>query len=93
MTIVIKRNGQREQFDRQKLRRAIAAASNEADIPIDRCVALVDEVTGDIADEVGTKEEVRADELRELILSRLDRSEPRVARSWRDYDREAKGLA
>jgi len=93
MTVIIKRNGSREKFDPAKLRRAIAAASNEADIPVDRCVALVDEVTNDIAREVEAKEEIRAVELREIILARLDRAEPRVACSWRDYDREAKGLA
>ncbi len=92
MTMIIKRNGRREKFDTAKLRRAIAAAANEADIPIDRCVALVDEVAGDITGEVAEKKEIRAVELRELILARLDRAEPRVACSWRDFDRESKGL-
>ena len=93
MTVIIKRNGSREIFDPRKLRRAIAAAANEADLPVDRCQTLVDDVTNEIAGDIGTKAEIRAIDLREIILARLDRAEPRVACSWRDYDREAKGLA
>jgi transcriptional repressor NrdR len=93
MTVVIKRNGKREQFDQDKLRRAIAAAANEADVPPDRCEALAGEVIANLAGELAGRAEVRAIELRELVLSRLDRLEPRVARSWRDYDRESKGLS
>ncbi len=93
MTVMIKRNGKREHFDPAKLRRAIAAAANEADLPVDRCRALVEELSDEISKEVGKLEEVRAIVLRELILARLDRAEPRIARAWRDYDRESKGLA
>jgi transcriptional repressor NrdR len=93
MTVMIKRNGRRERFDPAKLRKAIAAAANEAGLPVDRCEALVDELTDEVAREVLAKGEVRAVELRERILARLDRAEPRLARAWRDYDREAKGLA
>ena len=91
--MVIKRNGKREQFDQGKLRRAIAAASNEAGVPPDRCEALAQDIVGGLAGELAGRAEVRAIELRELVLSRLDRLEPRVARSWRDYDRESKGLS
>jgi transcriptional regulator NrdR family protein len=93
MTVIIKRNGEKEKFDEAKLRRAIAAAANEADLPVDRCQMVVAEVTNDIAADVAGKKEVRAVEMRELILARLDKVEPRVACSWRDYDRESKGLA
>lgn len=93
MTQVLKRNGRKQKFDENKLKHSVEAAANEAGVPEDRCRALVKAVTKEISDSVCKEKEVRSTYLRERILSALDRNEPIVARSWRDYDRESKGLA
>ena len=93
MTQVRKRNGRRQKFDENKLKHSVEAAANEAGVPEDRCRALVKAVTKEISDSVRKEKEVRSTYLRERILSALDKNEPIVARSWRDYDRESKGLA
>jgi len=93
MTQVLKRNGRKQKFDEDKLKHSLEAAANEAGVPEDRCRALVKAVTREIADPVLKEKEVRSTYLRERILMTLDKAEPLVARAWRDYDRESKGLA
>jgi len=93
MTQVQKRNGRKQKFDENKLKHSVEAAANEAGVPEDRCRALVKAVTKEISDSVRKEKEVQSTYLRERILSALDKNEPIVARSWRDYDRESKGLA
>jgi len=93
MSIVVKRDGKREKFDSGKIKRSIENAAREADIPEDRRKALQRTVAKNIIRSGSNDKEVRSTELRDRILLKLDSEEPRVARSWRDHDREAKGLA
>jgi transcriptional regulator NrdR family protein len=93
MTVVIKRNNKKERFDEKKIKRSIDAAAKEADLPEARRKSLMDRVAVEIIEYAKNEKEVRAIELREKILAKLDKIEPSVANSWRDFDRESKGLA
>ena len=93
MTVVIKRNSRKEKFDEKKIKRSIDAAAKEADIPEARRKGLVERVAVEMIEYAKKEKEVRALDLREKILARLDSIEPSVANSWRDFDRESKGLA
>ena len=93
MTVVVKRNRRRQKFDPKKLRRSIERACIEAGLSPAKRRALVEKVAQEviaIVDEQGT---VRTIVLREWILFRLDKAAPKVSRSWRDHDRETKGIA
>ena len=93
MSAVVKRNGRRQKFDERKLRRSVDKAAAEAGIPENRRMGLVDSVSIAIVTSLKGKKEIPAGDIREIVLARLDRSEPLVARHWRDFDRETKGLA
>jgi len=93
MSAVVKRNGRRQKFDEKKLRRSVDKAAAEAGIPDKRRLDLVDSVSVAVVSSLKGKMEIHAGDLREIVLARLDRSEPLVARHWRDFDRETKGLA
>jgi transcriptional regulator NrdR family protein len=92
-TRVIKRDGSRERFDPAKLRRSLQSAAREAGIPEGRRGTIEKSIVGEVQEKFGDALEIRAVDLRELILGHLDATEPKAARSWRDHDREAKGLA
>lgn len=93
MTAVVKRNGRRQTFNPGKLRRSIDVAAREAGLADARREGLVVLVGKQVISSCKGQKAVRASDLRETILAILDLAEPRVARSWRDHDREAKGVA
>jgi len=92
MTIVVKRDGKREAFDEQKVRRAIEAAARDARMPPENVGGLSEEASGNIIDYVRKEKEIRSSTIREGVLNRLDTSAPQVSRAWRDFDRRNKGL-
>ncbi len=48
--IVLKQNGQRESFDREKLQRGLAIACNKRPIPAEQIEQMVGEIEGEIQD-------------------------------------------
>ncbi len=92
MTYVIKRNGKRQRFDENKIRRSIRAAAREARLGDERVRGLVAQVSGDIIDCARCEKEIRSVTLRASILNELDTAAPPAARAWRDFDRKTKGV-
>jgi transcriptional repressor NrdR len=73
---VIKRDGQRESFDRSKLLRGIIRACEKTGIPQIRLEALVDEIEAEVQQRFGR--EVTSNDIGELVLRYL-RDESEVA--------------
>ena len=67
--VVIKRNGAKEPFDREKLMRGLVRATVKRGIDIGRLDQLIDEVEGRVRDSGMT--EVRASDLGEMVLRSL----------------------
>jgi transcriptional regulator NrdR family protein len=86
MVDVIKKDGRREPFSGDKLRGAIKAAAEEAQIP----AARIKQVIGDAAREplamAKGKDPVETKTIRDKVLARLDIIEPSVSEAWRMYD-------
>ena len=85
---VIKRDGTKEPFDVEKIKKAIEAAASRTDLALERVSELVGQVSGAVLQLAAGKEEITTSELREKALSELDKVEPTVAESWRKYDQE-----
>jgi transcriptional regulator NrdR family protein len=92
MTVVMKRNRQRQKFDESKLRRSIDRACLEAGLPAAKRRSLVAKVSREVVAIAGEQDRVRTVVLREWVLYRLDKAAPAVSRCWRDHDREKKGI-
>lgn len=90
-TQVIKKDGSRQPFDAEKMKRAIALACQEGGLTEERKNEVVEQVSAAAIDLADAKDEVHTSELREKILSELDNLEPSVSEYWRRYDREKKG--
>lgn len=67
--IVIKRNGDRESFDRSKLLRGIMTACGKTNIPQQKIEALVDDIEAEL--QLRSRREVTSAELGEAALQRL----------------------
>ena len=83
---VIKRDGTKQAFDENKMRKSIEMAAREAGLAEDRVNAVVEQVAGAALQLAAGKEEIATSELRTLILARLDEVEPAAAAVWRKHD-------
>lgn len=93
MTKVVKRDNKKENFDEKKIKRAIAAAAKEAELPQKKIDILLETGAKNIIQYASKEKEIRSSTIRESILNKLDVDEPVVSRSWRDYDRRVKGIS
>jgi len=84
-SFVIKKDGTKEPFDEQKIKNSIAAAATGANLPEERKNELVDQVSALAIQAAAGKEEMATSEIRESILSELDRIEPSVSAAWRSH--------
>ena len=83
---VIKKDGRREPFDGDKIRRSIQAASRDAGLPEERITVITDRIAESAIQFAADKDEVTTGELRERILTELNDVEPSVADAWRRHD-------
>jgi len=87
---VIKKDETKEPFDPEKIRKSIGAAAELANLPEERKNEVVEQVATTAIQVAEGKEEIATSELREKILSELDRIEPSVSAAWRKHDQEQK---
>lgn len=69
--VVIKRNGDRESFDRSKLLKGIVRACEKAEIPHTQLESLVDEIEAELQQQ--SVREVHSYEIGELVLKHLQK--------------------
>ena len=67
--IVLKRDGHKEPFDRQKLMRGLMTATVKRDIPVERLSALIDDIQATLRDRGSL--EVSSSDLGSMVLHRL----------------------
>ena len=85
--VVIKRDGHKEPFDRQKLMRGLLTATVKRDIPVSTLSALIDDIESSLRD--GGTLEVSSVDLGSMVLKRLISVDKvayvRVASVYRDF--------
>ena len=85
---VIKRDGTKEPFDAEKIRRAITGAAQRTNLPEERKKEIVEQVLSAALQLAREKEEIKTSEIKEKILSELDAIESSVSEAWRKYAQE-----
>lgn len=85
---VIKKDGTKEPFDAEKIRRGIAAASKKANLSEERIKEVVEQVSSSVIRLAEGKEEIATAQLKAEILRQLDTVEPSISEAWRKYEQE-----
>jgi transcriptional repressor NrdR len=67
--MVVKRDGRREKFDRQKILEGLLKACEKRPVPMPKLAELVDEVESKLAD--SSEREISTTEVGELLMARL----------------------
>jgi transcriptional repressor NrdR len=88
MTDVIKRNGKKEQFKPQKLRKSIENAVTEAGFTVTKQMKAIEHATQDAEKLAMNRNEISSKELRNEIVNDLESDAPEVARSWRNFEKQ-----
>lgn len=85
--VVIKHDGAREPFDREKLMRGLVRATVKREIALDRLEALIGDIESELRDH--GKTEVASSDLGEMVLHRLEAIDKvayvRFASVYRDF--------
>jgi transcriptional regulator NrdR family protein len=82
---VIKNDGSKVPFDAKKISRSITRAAQDAKLPPEEINRLVNDITNNVMIFAETKDKIKSSEIRDFILSDLDRVGPIVAIEWRKF--------
>jgi len=83
---VIKRDGKKEQYDPNKIEKAIASAAVECDLKEAEILDAVEETCGMIKKVLANLDEISTKDIRDMILIKLDTNWPSIAECWREYE-------
>lgn len=83
---VIKKDGAKEPFDVEKIKKAVIAAATQAGLSNEEAAGVADQVSSAVVQSIAGIEEVTSTEIKEKILSELDTLKPSVSEAWRKYE-------
>jgi len=90
MAEVIKRSGQRESFNAEKIRNSIRKAVIDAGIQIEKKKKIIEAVAKKSIKMAERKGQIEASALHDKVLNELDKTDPKVAEAWRKFDQKHK---
>lgn len=85
---VVKKDGTKEPFDAEKIKRALQGAAKGISLSEERVNEVVQQVSDAAVQLAATKEEIPTAEIRDKILSELDAVEPSISEVWRRHQAE-----
>ena len=88
MTDVVKRNGKKEPFRAQKLRKSIENAVSDAGFTITDQMKTIEHATQDAENLARNRNEISTTELRNEVVNDLESDAPKVAQTWRNYEKQ-----
>jgi len=83
---VIKKDGSKEPFNAEKIKRVIRLAGQQAGLDEIKQNEIAEKIAAKIVEILKDKEEVAAIEIRDKVLGELDLYAPNVSAAWRDYE-------
>ncbi|MFH1455231.1 MAG: ATP cone domain-containing protein [bacterium] len=83
--IVIKSTGEKIPFDAKKIIRSITRAANDAKLSPEEINKLVNEVSATAIQLADSKDKIKSSEIRDIILSELDKKAQNVSAEWRKF--------
>ncbi len=88
MTDVVKRNGKKEPFNAQKLRKSIENAVSDSGSSVTQQMKAIEHATQDAENIARERNEISTQEIRNEIVNDLESDAPQVAQAWRNYEKQ-----
>jgi len=86
--VVIKRDGTKEEFDGEKIRKSIEIAAMSSGLSEERVKEVVFQVLDAVLKLANSKEEIATKELGDAVFNELNKIEPKTAEAWKKYEEE-----
>lgn len=87
---VVKKSGQIEDYNEEKIKKSLEKACKDANIPEYRKNEIINNILDTLNIILKDRDVVKTYEIREIILAKLDEIEPSVADCWRNYEESQK---
>jgi transcriptional regulator NrdR family protein len=85
---IVKRDDRREDFDSNKLRRAIEKAAAEANIDSNRATEIANSAVRDVEEHFKDRNEVKSADIKKRVLEVLDTEGKKVADAARNFKKQ-----
>jgi transcriptional regulator NrdR family protein len=85
---IVKRNDTREDFDSNKLRRAIEKAAADANIASNRATEIANSAVRDVEEHFKNRDEVRSADIKKRVLEVLDTEGKKVSNAARNFKKQ-----
>lgn len=87
---VEKDDSSEELFDPQKLTSSITKAIIDSGKQLDELKGMVGDVASEVVEKVQSKDKIKTQEIRSLVLEELEKKDESIADSWRQFDKRYK---
>jgi transcriptional regulator NrdR family protein len=84
MIEVIKKGGEKEKFNLNKIKKSLILAVEASDLPQEKKNEIVEKITKEILNFIKRKKEIFTAEIEAKILLELDENYPQIAKIWRE---------
>lgn len=82
---VIKKGGEIESFDPEKIKKSLTGAFENLNIPPEKKSEMIDKIFQEVSEFLKEKKEIATAEIEAKILLELDKNSPEAAKNWREY--------
>ncbi|AXV39758.1 ATP cone domain-containing protein [Methanobacterium sp. BAmetb5] len=90
MTKVIKNKGKIEAFNPNKIKGSLQKATIDAGYTVEEKKDIINQVFANINKKIDADEEIKSETIKMCLLTELDKCEPYIAKSWRNFDKKYK---
>jgi len=85
MIEVIKKGGEKEKFNLNKIKKSLILAVEASDLPQEKKNEIVEKITKKVFDFAKRKKQIFTAEIEAKILLELEENCPKAAKIWREY--------
>ena len=90
MTKVIKNKRRIEAFNPNKIKGSLQKATIDAGYTVEEKKDIINQVFANINKKIDEDEEIKSETIKMCLLTELDKCEPYIAKSWRNFDKKYK---
>ena len=88
MTDVIKSTGKKQPFKAEKIRNSVENAVKDAGFNPQEKMDVIEHASRDAIQMAQNMNQVETKEIRNIILSDLEQDDPKIANTWKQYERQ-----
>lgn len=90
MTYVIKRNGEKEAFNQDKIKNSIENATKDTELSVNTQRRIIDRTINDINHVMQNRDEIETAKIRNIVINHLEEEgredKVPIAKAWRNYE-------